>query len=203
VDIYGRDGKPISLEEFAAVPRKKRLVKKNTFMLQREPILVLTEWDGRDMSDGEASVPCPFSTVVLSESYPNMMMAVPDEKKARVSHEMMCGFVRAQGGKAGWRTPLHFAARGWARPKSVKLGWFQLALCVAVVMLQLMPLTMSAITWNWDWADLLPAAALLLYGWFGWNSLRGLKRLLQERREERRIAAEKETFDKIVGQIES
>ena len=202
MDIYGRDGKPITLEEFAAVPRKKRIVKRSTLILGREPIMVLTEWDGKDMSHGEAPMPMPFSTVVLSESYPNMLMAVPDEKRARMSHEMMCGFVRAQGGKGGWRVPAYFLLHVWGNPKTVKLGWFNVILSALVVLFQLQALTATAIMGNWSWANLISVAIVGLYGLWLKNAVQGLRRKLRERREERRVAADKEAFEKIVRQLE-
>lgn len=193
----------MTLEAFAAIPRKKRIVKRQTFILRNEPITVLTEWDGRDMSHGDAPMPCPFSTCVLSDSYPNMMMAVPDEKKARVSHEMMAGFVRAQGGRGGLAVAAYFLLHMWGNPRSVKMAWTNVALAAFVVLLQLQVLTVDAITGSWNWYAILPAAAAGLYALFLRNSLVALRRKLGERREERRIEKEKVEFEKIVRQIES
>jgi hypothetical protein len=202
VNIYGRDGKPMSLEAFAAVPRKKRIVKQSTLILAKEPISVLTMWDGVDHSEGESPVPLPFSTFVHSESFPNIMLSVPDEKHARMSHEMALGFVRSQGGKGGWRIPLWFLTRVWDNPRTVKHAWFNMALCLAVVAVQLATLTASAVMWDWDWSDLLPVAFVALYGYWLKNSVVALKRKLRERKEERRAAADKEAFDEIVGRLE-
>jgi hypothetical protein len=201
VNIYGRDGKPMSPEAFAAVPTKKRVLKQNTLILKGEPIRVLTMWDGVDMAHGEAPVPCPYSTVVLSDSYPNVMVAVPDEKKARLSHEMMMGFVRAQGGKGGWRVPGYFLTRVWGNPHTVKHGWANVILAGVVVAVQLAMLTLSAVTWDWGWSDLAPAVFAVLYGWWLKNAVVGLRGKLQERDEERRAEKERTEFENIVGPL--
>lgn len=203
MNIYGRDGQPMSLDAFTAIPHKKRIVKQSTLILRREPISVLTMWDGVDNSDGEAPRPLPFSTFIHSESYPDMRMAVPDERHAKISHEMALGFVRAQGGKGGWRIPLFFLSRVWSNPRSVKHGWSNVILAGFVLLVQLTMLTLSAVMWDWDYADILPAVFALLYGYWLIGAVKGLKRKLKERREERQVAADKEAFEKIVGQIES
>ena len=192
----------MSLEAFAAVPWKKRVVKQSTLILAREPITVLTMWDGTDHSNGEAPVPLPFSTFVHSESHPNMKMAVPDEKHARVAHEMALGFVRAQGGKGGWRVPAFYLMNVWGNPRSVKHGWFNVILAGLVVIVQLGSLTASAVRWNWDWSDVFTGVMLGLYGWWLRSAVVGLRGKLRERKEDRRVAADKEAFEKIVGQIE-
>lgn len=201
MNIYDRNGKPMSQEAFDAIPHKKRVVKRQTFILKKEPILVLTMWDGVDMSHGEASVPCPFSSAVLSESYPNMLVSVPDEKKARVSHEMMAGFVRAQGGKGGWRVPAFILRNMWRNPVSMKAAWTYVVTSALVTLIELAMLTMTAIRWNWFWSDLLTVAMLGLYIFLLKNSLQGLKEKRRERAEERRAEKERQEFENIVGPL--
>jgi hypothetical protein len=201
VNIYGRDGKPMSPEAFAAVPHKKRVLKQNTLILNKEPVSVLTMWDGMDMSGGESPVPLPFSTYIHSEHYPNVLTAYRNEKHALFGHDVAMSFVRSQGGKGGWRIPAYFLARGWSWPRSVKQGWANVALAGFVLALQLFTLTMSAITWNWDWVDLLPALVAVLYGWWLKNAVIGLRGKLRERDEERRTEKERTEFENIVGPL--
>jgi hypothetical protein len=201
VNIYGRDGKPMSPEAFAAVPHKKRVLKQNTLILDKRPVSVLTMWDGVDMSHGESPVPLPFSTYIHSEHYPNVLTAYRNEKHALFGHDVAMSFVRSQGGKGGWRILTHFLARGWSNPQTVKQGWWQVALAVIVIALQLAMLTLSAVTWDWGWSDLLPAAFAALYGWWLFNGVKGLKRKLRERDEERRAEKERTEFENIVGPL--
>lgn len=193
----------MSLEAFTAVPRKKRVVKQSTLMLTGEPVTVLTMWDGIDNAEGEAPLPLPFSTVVYSRLYPSIKLDVPDEKHARVAHEMALGFVRSQGAKGGLPLFAYFMSSTWRNPRGVRLAWVQMVLAAIVLLVQIGPLTVSVIRWDWDWADIFSASMALLWGWLFACSLGGLRDRRQDRKEERRIAADKEAFEKIVGQIES
>ena len=188
-------------EEFAAVPHKKRVVKKSTLIVQKEPVSITTMWDGVDNSEGKAPKPLPFSTFVHSESFQDMMLSVPTEKHAHVSHELALGFVRAQGGKGGWRIPVYFLARAWGHHHTVKQGWFTVILTAFVVAVQLSVLTASAITWDWGWSDLFPLVSGVLYAWLLKHSIVGLRRKLRERGEERRANKERTEFENIIGPL--
>jgi len=201
MDIYDRNGKPMSPEAFEAVPFKKRILKQTRLVIRGDLITVLTMWDGIDNSNGSAHAPLPFSTFAYSEHYPNMTMAVPTQDQALIAHEMVCGFVRSQGGKSGWRVFAYFMSKAWRSPKGVKMGWFNVAISALLVLLQLQSLTWAALSGTWHWAHLFPASMLLLWSWLFANSLRGLKGKLKERREERRIEREKTEFENIIGPI--
>lgn len=201
MNIYDRNGEPMSQEAFDKIPFKKRILKAQTLILKGEPIRVLTMWDGVDMSHGEAPVPCPFTTLVHSESYPDMMVVVPDEKKAILSHEMMMGFVRAQGGKRGWRLPLYFFKEVYRDPRSVRLGWANLLIAAFVLAIQLSTLTLGLMLGSLNWLHTANLIMALVWGWFCWCAVQGLKGAKAKAAEKKRAEKERKEFENIVGPL--
>lgn len=191
----------MSLEAFAAVPHKKRVLKQSTLIVAREPVSVLTMWDGVDNSEGKAPKPLPFSTYIRSEHYPNVLTAYQNEKHALFGHDVAMSFVRSQGGKGGWRIPAYFVARAWGHHHTVKQGWFTVILTAFVLAVQLSVLTASAIAWDWGWSDLFPLVSGALYAWLLKHSIVGLRRKLRERGEERRADKEQTEFENIIGPL--
>lgn len=202
-EIYGREGEPTSmtLEEFLAIPKKKRILGDKTLILDGDPVRVLTMWDGVDMSRGEAPTPCPFTTFITTPSRPNMLVAIADEQQAIMSHEMMIGMVRSYGARGGWRIPVHFLTRAYSKPPSVKYAWMMTAVWAALLLFQMSSLTLSALMGNLGVADGVGALVAMLDGWMFWNALQGLRYKRREVAEERRIAKDNEAFEEIVGQI--
>lgn len=184
--------------EFERIPRKKRIIGRQTLMVEGTPVYVLTEWDGKDMSNGESPVPLPFSTYIHSQRFPNILTAYASQKHAEVGHHLAVGFVKSQGGKAGFPVFLSVIATAFTRPRSIKHGWFMVALFSIVVAMQLPSLVMSLVFWNWDWSDLFAGAVTAAYGYALFRSAQGLKRLRAERKEEKRVEREKKAFDDIV-----
>lgn len=203
MEIYGRDGQLSSLSEddFNAIPWKKRVLARKMLILDREPVTVLTMWDGVDITGGEAPKPCPFSTLVMSESSPSMLVAVATERQAIMSHEMMVGMVRSHGGRSGWRIPVHFLTRAYSKPASVKYAWVMTIVWAALLLFQMSSITLSALTGTFGLVDAFGGLVAMFDGWMFWRALQGLKYKRREVAEERRTAKDNEAFEEIVRQI--
>lgn len=191
----------MTVEAFEKIPAKKRVLKQKTLVIDREPVFVRTEWEGRDMSRGEASVPMIYATYVLSQTRPNMCFATPNKEKALVGHEMMVGLVRGQGAKSGPAVIMTSLARAFTRPQNIRHGWWMMGIFGFVVAIQLAMLTLSALTWNWDWSDLFTGACAAAYGYCVVRTAQAQKRLLAERKEKRRLEDEQKTFENIIGPL--
>lgn len=199
VNIYGRDGQPMELEEFQKIPAKKRILAEKSLVLHGDRIRVVTMWDGEDMARGEAPMPCPFSTFIHSENHPNMLTAFPNESYARMGHYAAIAFVQAQGGKTGFPVFVHFLKQAFTNPRTLKLAYWNLGLMGAVTLLQLFTLTLSLFMWNWDWSDAFTTVIAAAYGYATIQTLKAIKRLRRERNEAQRLEREKEEFERIVG----
>lgn len=195
----------MAAEVFEKIPAKKRVLKQKTLVIDREPVFVRTEWEGRDLSHGEAPVPMIYATYVFSQTRPNMCFATPDKEKALMGHEMMVGFVRGQGAKSGLAVVLNSMVRAFLQPRSIKHGWFMVILFAIVVAVQGLALLSSLVFSNWSWGDLIPGIAGPLYGYALFRSAQGLRRLRKERKakldEERRLEDERKAFDNIIGPL--
>lgn len=199
VNIYGRDGQPMELEEFQKIPFKKKVIAAKTVMDGREPIRVLTMWDGIDLSDGEAPVPMTYSTMVMSEHKPNMCTAYPDEKVAMMGHHAMIGFLKGHGCTTN---PLLVGAKllwkGLTTPYTMWAAVINTILFLGIVVIQLAGITLSVIRWDLGFKDAFSALILAVYAWMAWKSLKAWKGFITKRREERRVEKDREEFEKIV-----
>jgi hypothetical protein len=199
VDIWDQDGKPMDVEEFGKIPFKKKVIAATTVMDGKLPIRVLTMWDGVDLSDGEAPVPMTFSTMVMSEHRPNMLTAYPKREMAVMGHHAMIGFLAARGCTTNkFVVGLKMIRFGLMNPQTLWAARINTFLYAAIVLIQLMTITMSLIRWDLDWADAFSALIGAAYSYLMVKALQAWKRLKRKRDEERRIEKDREEFERIV-----
>lgn len=198
MDIYDRDGQPMTLEAFESVPRKKRIVKQQTLMHGGEPVHVLTEWDGYDISAGDAARPMIFSTYVAHPVRGKMIVGYPDLAHAKVGHEMMMAMLKAQGATRGWSLFVHFMTAASFRPHNLKQAWTMATLWALCLLVQAFPVVVSLTVGRLNWWHILNVALIAFYVYLIQGNVRAIRRLRRERREERRTEAEKKEFDALV-----
>lgn len=200
VEIYDQDGKPMDEKEFEKIPFKKKVIAASTVMDGKLPIRVLTMWDGIDLSGGEAPVPMVYSTLVYSEHRPNMCTAYPKKEMAIMGHHAMIGFLAGHGCTTNkFVVGLKMIRFGLTNPQTLLAARINTFLYAAIVLIQLMTITMSVIRWDLDWADAFSALIGAGYAWLMSKALKAWKRLKRERDEERRVKKDREEFERIVA----
>jgi len=182
--FYDRQGRPISPQQWEAIPRRERKIVHKTLLHNGKPVSVITDWDGQDWAEGRAPVPMVFSTCILKDGKLESLAPWPDERIARQGHAMMVAALKADGAKTGVRTIPYWIGRGQREQKSVKAGWFMVAMWSLLIVLYTGPVLMSALLMEFSWSAAVNGVFIVWASWMLKNSLIGLKRAMKRRDQE-------------------